>query len=247
MRTVKLTIRYDGTEYVGWQRQDAGTSIQGLLEDALAKIEGHRVAVHGAGRTDAGAHALAQVASARIASVLDNATLLRALNANLPPAVRVFGVESVHTEFHARFDAVSKTYEYRIWNGPALPPFVRLYAWHVPQPLARGILERGASQFVGSHDFAAFQGADSIVHTTVRTVTCACWRGGGPDAALVFEITGDGFLRHMVRSIVGTLVEAAHGRRPVEDIQGLLAAPDRSRVGRTAPPHGLFLARVTYR
>jgi tRNA pseudouridine38-40 synthase len=247
MRTVKLTIQYDGTEYVGWQRQESGTSVQGLIEDALARIEGQKVTVHGAGRTDAGVHAVGQVASTHLAKILDDATLLRALNANLPPTVRVFHVESVRDDFHARFDAVSKTYEYRIWNGPALPPFVRLYAWHVPRRLDREILRRGASVLVGSHDFAAFQGTGSVVHTTLRTVLGADWHDGGSDRPLVFEITGEGFLRHMVRSVVGTLVEAAQGRRPVEDMARLLAAPDRSRAGRTAPARGLFLAKVTYR
>jgi len=243
LRTIKLTVQYDGTEFVGWQRQGQGASIQGTIEDALARIDGRAVAVHGAGRTDAGVHADGQVASARVASALDDETMARALNANLPATIRVTRVETVADEFHARFSAVSKTYEYRIWNGLAQPPFLRLYTWHVPQPLAIDILQRGAAALVGTHDFASFQGSGTVVHTTVRTVTAAAWR---PEAPLVFEITGDGFLRHMVRSLVGTLVEAGLRRRPVEDIAGLLATPDRSGAGRTAPPHGLFLTRVTY-
>jgi tRNA pseudouridine38-40 synthase len=243
VRTIKLTLQYDGTDFVGWQRQEQGESIQGTIEDALARIEGQSVTVHGAGRTDAGVHAVGQVASARVGSSLDDETLTRAMNANLPPTIRLARVETVADDFHARFSAVSKTYEYRIWNGPAQPPFLRLYTWHVPQPLTIETLQRGADALVGTHDFAAFQGAGTVVHTTVRTISAAGWRAEEP---LVFEISGDGFLRHMVRSLVGTLVEAGLRRRPVEDIEQLLARPDRPRAGRTAPPVGLFLLRVTY-
>ena len=244
MRTIKLTIAYDGTGFVGWQRQDAGQSIQGLIEDALAKIEGNVVTLHGAGRTDAGVHALAQVASARIAAELDDGTLGRALNANLPPAIRVNGVETVADDFHARFSAAGKTYEYRIWNGPAVPPFIRLYAWHVPQPLDVASMNAASRAIVGLHDFAAFQGTGGRTHSTVRRVTSAEWRVEG--AAITFVISGEGFLRHMVRSLAGTLVEVGHGRRPLDDLARLVAAPDRADVGRTAPPHGLFLVSVLY-
>lgn len=244
MRTVKLTVAYDGTEFVGWQRQEAGESIQGLIEDALAKIEGTVVTLHGAGRTDAGVHALAQVASARISAELDDDTLTRALNANLPPTIRVNGVETVPDDFHARFSARGKTYEYRIWNGPAMPPFIRLYAWHVPQPLDAAKMNEASRAIVGERDFAAFQGTGGRTHTTVRRVTAAEWRTDGP--ALTFAISGEGFLRHMVRSLAGTLVEVGHGRRPVEDLARLVAAPERSEAGRTAPPHGLFLVSVLY-
>ena len=246
MRTLKLTVQYDGTEYVGWQRQDSGSSIQGSIEEALGRIEGGPVTVHGAGRTDAGVHALGQVASARISSALDDATLLRALNANLPPAIRIACAETVADDFHARFSAVAKTYEYRIWNGVAVPPFVRLYTWHVPQPLDVDLLQRAADTLLGTHDFAAFQGSGSVVHTTVRTIAAASWHARASDAPLVFEITGDGFLRRMVRSIVGTLVEIGLQRRPLEDVKRLLDDRDRSRAGRTAPATGLFLARVDY-
>ena len=244
MRTIKLTVAYDGTGFVGWQRQDAGESIQGLIEDALAKIEGNVVTLHGAGRTDAGVHALAQVASARVAAELDDATLTRALNANLPPAIRVDGVETVPDDFHARFSATGKTYEYRVWNGPAVPPFMRLYAWHVPQRLDLPAMNEASLAIVGEHDFAAFQGTGSRTHSTVRRVTSAEWRANGP--ALTFVISGQGFLRHMVRSLAGTLVEVGHGRRPVDDLARLVAAPERSDAGRTAPPHGLFLVSVLY-
>ena len=243
-RTVRLTIAYDGTGFVGWQRQEAGESIQGLIEDALGRIEGNAVTLHGAGRTDAGVHAIAQTASARIHAALDDDTLTRALNANLPPAIRVSGVETVPDDFHARFSATGKTYEYRIWNGPAIPPFIRLYAWHVPQPLDLARMNHASHDIVGEHDFAAFQGTGTRTHSTVRRVTSAQWRADG--AAVTFEISGAGFLRHMVRSLAGTLVEVGHGRRMVGDLARLLAAPDRAEAGRTAPPQGLFLVSVLY-
>jgi len=244
VRTIKFTIAYDGTGFVGWQRQESGESIQGLIEDALAKIEHGSVTLHGAGRTDAGVHALAQVASARMSAALDDETLRRALNANLPPAIRINAVETVPDDFHARFSATGKTYEYRIWNGPAVPPFARLYLWHVPQRLDVARMNDASAPIAGEHDFAAFQGTGGATHTTRRRVTSARWRAEGD--AITFEISGEGFLRHMVRSLAGTLVEVGQGRRPVDDVARLLAAPERAEAGRTAPPHGLFLVSVLY-
>jgi tRNA pseudouridine38-40 synthase len=246
MRNVKIVVQYDGTGYVGWQRQATGESIQEHLESVLERIEGSPVRVHGAGRTDAGVHALAQVASVHLASTLDEATLARALNANLPPAIRVTGVTVEADGFHARFSATSKTYEYRIWNGEVVPPFIRLYAWHIGPPLAVDRMQRAADDLVGEHDFAAFRGANSVVHATVRTITMARWRPAGPDAPLLFEISADGFLRHMVRSLVGTLVEIGRGWRDVSHVRRLLETGDRDGAGRTAPACGLFLVRVDY-
>ncbi len=245
MRTVKLTLAYDGTEFVGWQRQENGVSIQGAIEDALGDIEGAPVTLHGAGRTDAGVHAIAQVASARINATLDDETLTRALNAHLPGAVRVTRVETVDDDFHARFSATGKSYEYRIWNGPSVPPFIRLYAWHIPEPLNIEAMQQAARAIVGEHDFAGFRSAQSVNQSTVRRVTHADWKVPEP-ALLVFEISGTGFLRHMVRSLVGTLVEIGRGQRSIGEMAALLAAPDRSAAGRTAPPHGLFLVKVCY-
>jgi len=245
MRTIKLTIAYDGTGFVGWQRQASGESIQGLLEDALSKIDDRTVTVHGAGRTDACVHATGQVASARVACAHDEATLMRALNAALPPAVRVFDVAVMSDDFHARFSATGKVYEYRIWNGPAVPPVLRLYSWHVPQPLDVRSMQQAAAALPGEHDFAAFQGSGSATHTSVRRLRSAIWRRGA-DGSLVFEVAGEGFLRHMVRSLAGTLVEIGQRRRDPRDVARLLADPDRSRAGRTAPPEGLFLVQVEY-
>lgn len=244
-RTFKLVLQYDGTDYVGWQRQTRGESIQGSVEAALARIEGRPVTVHGAGRTDAGVHACAQAASVRLDTALDAATLVRALNANLPPAIRITSVELAADAFHARFDARSKSYEYRIRNGPTVPPFERLYVWHVAQPLDLDAMQRAAAPLVGEHDFAAFQGADSEVHTTVRRVLGARWQRSG-DGLLAFQITGEGFLRHMVRRIVGTLVEIGAGRRPDDEIARLLEARAAQDAARTAPACGLFLVRVDY-
>src|SRR5919106_21040 len=161
MRTLKFAVQYDGTDYVGWQRQPAGVAIQQLLEDALAPIEHGLTTIHGAGRTDAGVHALAQVASAAVVNELEGPTLVRALNAVLPLDVRVLTVEEMPPEFHARFDARSKTYEYRIVNAPLASAFLHRYVWHVPQPLDVEAMRTAAGPLVGRHDFAGFQGAGS--------------------------------------------------------------------------------------
>ena len=244
-RTIKLTIAYDGTDFVGWQRQENGVSIQGAIEDALGTIDGAPVTLHGAGRTDAGVHALAQVASARIAAQLDDQTMTRALNANLPAAIRVTTVETVADTFHARFSATGKTYEYRIWNGAAMPPFIRLYAWHIPEPLDLAAMRHASVAIVGEHDFSGFRSAQSVNQTTVRRVWTAAWHAPG-DGVLAFHISGDGFMRYMVRSLVGTLIEVGRGQRPPSDMGRLLETPDRSAAGRTAPAHGLFLVNVAY-
>jgi tRNA pseudouridine38-40 synthase len=247
MRNIKLTIQYDGTNYVGWQRQSSGTSIQALIEDALAPIEGTPVTVHGAGRTDAGVHALAQVASVKLAASLEDATLGRAVNAVLPEDVRFIAVETVADDFHARFSARAKTYEYRIVNAGFTSPFLFRYVWHVPQPLNVDAMRTAADALAGRHDFAAFQGSGSVVASTERTIEGFDWEvGRGFDRPLVMRVTGDGFLRHMVRTIVGTLVEVGCGRwdaaRPAE----ILASRARAQAGPTAPPQGLFLANIRY-
>ncbi|HEX6974711.1 MAG TPA: tRNA pseudouridine(38-40) synthase TruA [Vicinamibacterales bacterium] len=247
MRTLKLTLQYDGTEYVGWQRQGIGRSIQGLLEEALQRFEGSPVTVHGAGRTDAGVHALGQVASVSLAATIDTPTLTRALNAVLPPDVRVLDVAEETPSFHARFSAVGKVYEYRIVNAPLVSPFVHRYAWHVIPPLDLDAMREGSEMLIGAHDFAAFQGSGSAVQTTERVIRDIEWEdGGGYDLPLVMRIRGDGFLRHMVRNIVGTLVEVGLGRWTPTRVAAIRASLDRSQAGPTAPPQGLFLVRVLY-
>jgi tRNA pseudouridine38-40 synthase len=245
MRTIKLVVQYDGSDFVGWQRQGKGVSVQGLIEEALAKIDGAPVTLHGAGRTDAGVHAEGQVASARVTSPIEDWQLVRALNAHLPDAIRVTELSTVPDDFHARFSAIAKTYEYRIWNGRTVPPFIRQYAWHIIEPLDLAVMEEASKAIPGTHDFAAFRSARSLNHTTIREITSAGWRKGDGQT-LVFTIAGKGFLRYMVRSLVGTVVEAGRGQRPAGDLGRLLAAPDRAQAGRTAPARGLFLMKVDY-
>jgi tRNA pseudouridine38-40 synthase len=246
-RTLSLTLEYDGTDYVGWQRQPSGVSIQGLLEDALAPINGGPVTVHGAGRTDAGVHALGQVASVTLSSDLAEPALARALNAVLPPDVRVLAVEAAEQDFNARFNAHAKTYEYRIVNAPVVSAFLHRYVWHVSQPLDVETMRTAAGPLVGTHDFAGFQGAGSSVVTTQRTILELEWElGGGFDLPLVLRVTGDGFLRHMVRNIVGTLVEVGRGRWDPWRLVSVLDSHDRSQAGPTAPAQGLFLTHVAY-
>jgi tRNA pseudouridine38-40 synthase len=247
MRILKLIIEYDGTDYVGWQRQPVGRSIQGLLEDALAAFEGGPVTVHGAGRTDAGVHALGQVASVAVTATHDTDAFQRGLNAVLPLDVRVTDVTDAPAGFHARFSAVAKTYEYRIVNASFVSAFQHRFAWHVAGRLDAGKMRAAAATLAGTHDFAAFQGAGTAVHSTVRTIHRIAVRdGGGFDRPLVVEVEGDGFLRHMVRNIAGTLVEVGFGRWPVDRVFAILESRDRMLAGPTAPPAGLFLVEVRY-
>ena len=246
-RTLKFTVQYDGSAYIGWQRQPTGVAIQQLLEDALAPIAHGRTAIHGAGRTDAGVHALAQTASATFTSELPGPTMVRAMNAVLPADVRVLTVEDMPAGFHARFDARSKTYEYRIVNAPLVSAFLHRYVWHVPRPLDVEAMRTAAGALIGRHDFAGFQGAGTPVASTERTIlSLDIEDGGGFDLPLMVRITGDGFLRHMVRNIVGTLIEVGVGRWDPWRPLAVLDSRDRSQAGQTAPPQGLFLTRVGY-
>jgi tRNA pseudouridine38-40 synthase len=261
MPVFKLTLSYDGTDLVGWQRQTTGTSVQGLLEDVLARIAGQPVQVAGAGRTDAGVHAVAQVASVRMESSLDASTLRRAINAQLPPEVRVASAEVAADDFHARFSATGKTYRYLVLEADAVTPFAWRYVWRVSGRLDLAAMQSAAGRFEGTHDFSAFQSAGSLVSHAVRSVKSARvidWTTGpppvpvvasapGPDARLVvFEVSADGFLRHMVRAMAGTLVEIGLGRRAPGDIEGILDGRLRGAAGATAPASGLWLVSVDY-
>ncbi len=253
-RTLKLTLAYDGTAYRGWQRQAGGASIQGLIEEALARIEGAPVTVHGAGRTDAGVHALGQVASVRLEATLDTRTLRRALNATLPSDVRAVAVDEAPEGFHARFSATGKVYEYWIFDGDVQTPFARGWSWHRPYGLDVAAMDRAAGALVGTRDFAAFQSTGTDVTSTVRTMTHARVRTepahAGPigltDRFVVIRVEANGFLRHMVRAITGTLVDIGEGRRPADSLPALIASRDRASAGATAPARGLVLVRVDY-
>lgn len=234
---------------MGWQRQAEGDSVQSVLEDALARFEGKPVTVHGAGRTDAGVHALGQVASAEVTFTHDVTTLVRALNAQLPEDVRVLSVDDAAPGFHARFSARSKTYRYCIRNGAIASPFERAFVWHVPQPLDVVAMREAAARLLGRHDFSSFRSIGTEVPDAVRTLTVSALtevRSSDTDALLTYDVSGDGFLRHMVRAIVGTLVEVGRGWRDPAQMDALLQAKDRARAGATAPPQGLFLVRVDY-
>jgi tRNA pseudouridine38-40 synthase len=248
--TFKLTLAYDGTGLVGWQRQPAGTSVQGLLEDALTRLTASAgVTVTGAGRTDAGVHARGQVASVTLATRLAAADVQRGANALLPPAVRVLAVELVDATFHARFGAKEKRYAYHAILGPVISPFDVRYAWHIPYPLDVAAMQAALPALLGRHDFAAFQSTGSDIEDSVRTLSEARLEDGpaeGGGTSLVLTLTGDGFLRHMVRAIAGTLVEVGRGRWPAGRIAEIVASADRSQAGPTAPPHGLFLVSVRY-
>jgi tRNA pseudouridine38-40 synthase len=255
MRTIKLTLAYDGTDYVGWQRQARGRSVQGELERALEEIEGRRVTVTGAGRTDAGVHALGQVASVQLAHGIEMPDLFRALNAKLPPDIRLLAAEAVAGGFHARYAARCKTYRYNLAFGAVASPFTRRYAWHFRESLDFDAMRAAAARLHGRHDFAAFQAVGTEVASTVRTIHSVAVESGSaalgtplPAVAppVIIEVVGDGFLRHMVRIIVGTLVAVGAGRVPAAGLGAIVASRARERAGPTAPPHGLFLVAVDY-
>lgn len=219
-------------------------SVQGLVEDAHAKLAGY-ASVAGASRTDAGVHALAQAASVVSKAEQPVDVIRRAMNATLPEDVRVMDVREMPRGFHARYHARAKAYRYWIDTAPVQLPFDRRYAWHLPYSYDLDAMRDAAARFVGTHDFAALQGSGSSVLGTVRTLTRVDV-AEGPAGRLVIEVEGTGFLRYMVRSLVGTVVEVGHGRRPAHAIDGLLASRARAEAGRRAPAHGLCLVRVGF-
>jgi tRNA pseudouridine38-40 synthase len=240
----KLILEYEGTAYHGWQVQPGLPTIQGLLQDALARIVGVPVSVTGAGRTDAGVHALAQVASFRADTRLDLPTLRRALNASLPRDIVVRHAEEVPPEFDARRSARSKIYRYSILCRDHPSAFLGRHSLYVPHPLEFAAMARAAELVVGTHDFSAFRAGTCTAATPVRTVLRAAWRQDGD--LWHFEITANAFLQHMVRILVGTLLEVGRGKRPPSHVAEVLVTKDRRRAGKTAPPHGLCLVEVHY-
>jgi len=259
----KLTLSYDGTGFHGWQVQPDRPTIQGTLSAALRFLTGETVLPQGSGRTDAGVHALAQVASFSMESPIPAENLLHALNRALPPSVRVLAAEPVAESFHARHSAVRKSYEYRIFcrelskaGGPApvCSPFLAPYVWDCRWPLALEPMQQAAALLCGSHDFSSFAASDpdqaeresgvASGPNPVKTLfASACVQESG---LLIYRVTGSGFLHHMVRNIVGTLAEIGRGALAAEEMTRILAARDRSAAGPTAPPQGLFLVSVEY-
>jgi tRNA pseudouridine38-40 synthase len=245
MRTIKLTIEYDGTNYQGWQVQPKGRTIQGMIEEKLALLTGETIPLIGSGRTDAGVHAFGQIAHFKTKSQMDVHSIQRALNSLLPPDIVIQKVEQVEGDFHARKHSKSKAYEYRILNRNIRSVFHRGHAWHIPQKLDLKGMKKATQQLMGEHDFSSFRSVGSPTRTAVRKVIRAEWRRGR-DGLLRFEIEANGFLKQMVRAIVGTLVEVGKGKVTSEEFERILESKDRKRAGPTAPAHGLFLKEVKY-
>lgn len=274
MRNIRMTIQYDGTAYSGFQSQANARTVQDELESALAKITKAPVRVVGAGRTDAGVHALGQVVSFKTEARMPADRFAYAANSLLPPDIRVVASEEVGMDFHARFSAKSKVYRYTIFVSRFPSAILRNYAWHIPQSLDTAAMERAAQALLGTHDFTSFSAAGAEARTRIRTVHGICWDraavadawlpfGPSPDAyagsaaARAFGLSGsgelihffieaDGFLYNMVRIIVGTLVEVGKGKLGPEDVPRILQARDRTVAPATAPPMGLYLYDVRY-
>jgi tRNA pseudouridine38-40 synthase len=247
MRRIKIEIAYDGTDYHGWQVQPGLPTIQGTLEAVIGEIEGRTIAVAGSGRTDAGVHALAQVAAFTIENPIPVENLKRAMNRLLPAGIRVTRAEEVALEFNPRFDAKSKTYEYRIFRGEICPPFERRYVKHHPYPLNVDEMIRLAPLLDGEHDFTAFAATDErdeLGASKVRTIFCSRVTAEGD--RLIYRVTGSGFLKHMVRNIVGVLLEVGKGNVDRTGLAARLEPGCGIPPGPTAPARGLFLVSVKY-
>lgn len=270
-QTWKLTLAYDGTDFRGWQVQPGQLTIQGELQNALGRVTGESPLPQGSGRTDAGVHALAQVASFALNAPIPADNLLRALNRTLPESIRILDARTIPDSFHARHSAIAKTYEYRILNKPGSPdtcsPFVTRYVYACPWSLSLGALQQSASYFLGEHDFLSFaatdpdlstRDADNKMHSrscdadpaqsTVRKVYSSVWEKRSDEAGdlLVYRIQGNGFLHHMVRNLAGTMIDVGRGFLGPDDIPRIIAARTRSAAGPTAPARGLFLHSVEY-
>ncbi|RMH31590.1 MAG: tRNA pseudouridine(38-40) synthase TruA [Nitrospirae bacterium] len=245
MDTLKLIVEYDGTRYAGWQRQRDQPTIQAAIEHALARITQSRITVTAAGRTDAGVHAIGQVVSTRVPKSLPTDVWLRALNSLLPADIAIRHVERVSESFHARYSAVSKVYQYKILNRPTRSALHRHRLWHLPGALDLDAIQEAARYFLGTQDCSSFQGSPTSNRNPLCTITrCEVTRAG---AQLIVVCEADRFLKQMVRTMVGTLMEVGTGKRRPEEILQILAAKNRCAAGKTAPPHGLYLWKVTYR
>jgi tRNA pseudouridine38-40 synthase len=250
MRNIKLVLAYDGTEFAGWQVQPGLSTIQGTLASVIGRITGEKVLPQGSGRTDAGVHALAQVATFVIESPIPAENLVKALNDVLPPAIRVLEASEAPLEFHARKSAQVKTYRYRMYRGAICPPFLARYVWHYPYPLDEGAMQLAAELIIGEHDFTSFaavdpeRGCEEETTSNVRQIFESRWQKTGDE--LTYTVRGNGFLHHMVRNLVGTFVLVGKNTLHPEDITRILQARNRSAAGATAPASGLFLVQVEY-
>jgi tRNA pseudouridine38-40 synthase len=245
-RNLRLEIAYDGTSFHGWQIQPHLDTIQGQLTRVIERIVQAPVQVHGSGRTDAGAHALAQVCSFKCESLIPPPNFRKAINSLLPPAIRVNSIEEAPENFHARFDAQSKHYRYRIMTSGDCSPFDHRFVHHVPRPLDFVKLSAAAELLLGEHDFSAFCDSQSETEFRVRTLTNSFFVFDTPRHLMEYNVCANGFLHHMVRNIVGTLLEVGRGKLACEDLPAILRSMNRSNAGATAPAKGLFLVSVRY-
>jgi tRNA pseudouridine38-40 synthase len=247
LRRIRITVSYDGTNYHGWQVQPETATIQSAIEAAVTEIEGLPVKVAASGRTDAGVHALAQVAAFTIANPIPVENLQKALNRLLPGDIRVLDIQEAAADFHPRFQAKAKTYEYRIWRSEICPPFERLYTYHYPFLIDEARVMESAPLFIGEHDFAAFAAADEkyeLGGSTVRTIFSSEAERRGD--VLIYRVRGNGFLKHMVRNIAGVLLEAGKGNLTRADIEARLRPGCDIAPGPSVPGRGLFLVSVEY-
>jgi tRNA pseudouridine38-40 synthase len=248
MRNLKLILAYDGTDFCGWQVQPDAESVQGTLSSAIGRLTGEKVLPQGSGRTDAGVHALAQVATFQTESVIPAANLVTALNDILPPSVRVTEASEVPSEFHARKSAKAKTYRYRILRDAVCPPFLARYVWHYPYPLCFDAMAEAGPLIEGEHDFTSFAVVDpekgAAERSNVRTIFASAWQRDGSE--FIYEVRGNGFLHHMVRNLVGTFLLVGKGTLKPADVPEIVLAMNRSAAGATAPAQGLYLVSVEY-
>jgi len=251
MRYFKLTIAYDGTDFHGWQAQSNQPTIQGEIVSVLRRITQEATGLHGAGRTDAGVHAFGQVGSFRTQSPLSAAEFQRALNALLPPTIRIMKSEEVGPDFNARWSARGKTYQYRLYRGKIVPPMLWRYVLHYPFPLDEDAMRDAAARFVGIHDFASFAAStgseeDDKERSTQREIYSSELARSSDNEELVFTVRGRSFLRYMVRKMVGTLLDVGRGKLQPQDIDRLYELKDRSKSGPTVPPQGLCMVSVEH-
>ena len=246
-RRLRFNVAYDGTDFHGWQVQPELQTIQGILENVIGTVEGAAVHVAGSGRTDAGVHALAQVAAVTLTNPIPADNFRRAVNRLLPPSIRVSDVRETAEDFHPRFAATRKNYEYRIWREEICPPFERSYVYHHPYPLREAGMSDAAALLVGTHDFTAFAATDerdAFGASKVRDIYESNLVRCGP--RLIYRAAGSGFLKHMVRNIIGLLLEVGKGNLSLDDVRSRLVPGCAIRPGPTAPARGLFLVSVEY-